>query len=89
MTASKLEKWLLRGGVSLAGLLLGFLGNFLWARVDAHEGRITRNETKIDGLTDIARDTKEDTKEIRQGMVEIRDAVRRLEGARDVSSNRR
>jgi F0F1-type ATP synthase membrane subunit b/b' len=74
VSATTFEKKALWSGVSLAGILLGFLGNFVWSRVDAHEGRLVRVEERTDEI-----------KEIRQDVREIRDAVRRLEGARDVS----
>lgn len=78
MTAEKRFLW---SGVSLAGLLLGFLGNSVWGKVEDHEKRITRNDERLEAV----RDMRDDLRAMRADMTEVRDAVRRLEGERDVS----
>lgn len=57
-------------GAALAGSLLAFGAQQVWADVRDHEKRITTNETTLELIPEMRADVKE-----------IRDAVRRMEGA--------
>jgi hypothetical protein len=57
-----------------AGSLLAFGAQQVWADVRNHETRITSGEKALELLPEVRADVKE-----------IRDAVRRMEGARDAA----
>ncbi len=59
---------------SLASLLVGYGANQAWSDIRDHEKRITSSEKVLELIPEVRSDVRE-----------IRDAVRRLEGARDVS----
>lgn len=66
---------------SLSALLVGYGANQLWSDSRDHERRISA----VEGQGAILQEIRDEQKEMRAEQLEIRDAVRRLEGARDVS----